>query len=43
MEEKKDNLNNGNENSTCPPIKIDMHQNSYQPKNVETRGSNENE
>lgn len=41
---KEDNSsNNENNSSDCPPIEIGMHQNSYQPKNIEKRGSNKNE
>lgn len=39
---EEDEPNNENDND-CPPIEIDMHQNSYRPKNIEKRGSNENE
>lgn len=34
------NNDNSNDNSTCPPVEIGMHQNSYKPKNTEKRGSN---
>jgi hypothetical protein len=33
---KEDNENN-NEVSTCPKIELGTHQNSYNPKNTETR------
>lgn len=39
----EENNSSSNDNSTCPPIEIDMHQNSYQSKNIEKRGNNENE
>ena len=39
-EEDEPNNENGND---CPPIEIDKYQNSYRPKNIEKRGSNENE
>lgn len=38
---EENNNGNQNENSTCPPIEIGLHQNSCKPlKNVETRGDN---
>ena len=45
MTEDKDfdssNKKNKGENSTCPPIEIGMHQNSYKPnKNLEKRRDN---
>lgn len=44
MKDKENETNSENGNSsTCPPIEIGMHQNSYQPKNIEKRGNNENE
>ena len=39
----EENSSNNSSNNDCPPIKIDMHQNSYKPKNTEKRGSSENE
>lgn len=42
MKDEENGSNNDN-NSDCPPIEIGMHQNSYQPRNIEKRGSNENE
>lgn len=42
MSDKKENSNNKNDND-CPSIEIGLHQNSYQPENIEKRGSNENE
>lgn len=44
MKKDENEANNDNENSsTCPPIEIDMHQNSYNPRKIEKRGSKENE
>lgn len=44
MQKEENETNSNNENSsTCPPIEIDMHQNSYNPQNIEKRGSKENE
>lgn len=41
-EENEENSENEN-SSTCPPIEIGMHQNSYNPKKIEKRGNKENE
>ena len=44
MQNEENEINSDNENgSTCPQIEIGMHQNSYNPKNIEKRGSKENE
>ena len=41
MSEEVNKDNSSKENtSTCPPIEIGKHQNSYNPKNNEKRGSN---
>ncbi len=42
MSDEDNNSNNQNDND-CPPIEIGLHQNSYQPKNTEKRGSNKDE
>lgn len=38
-EEQNNSKESSNENSTCPPIELGMHQNSYNPKKeIEKRG-----
>ena len=39
-EEKKNNTENSSEDYSCPPIELGIHQNSYNPKNIEKRGEN---
>ena len=37
---KEEENNSNSDNSTCPPIQIGLHQNSYKPENIEKRGDN---